>query len=156
MDGQAYLSYNFKSYLLLIIYFSQSDFLARGKYSEQEDNLPLEKDGNLELALSFKDACETLQPEVAYIATHTYDAEFESIVKNIERIESYNAIEIAEEAGLLYMRGIIADCLVAPPPEDTPDTIPVKEGVLIFGGQGSDRALVAKNIREADRPTDHL
>ena len=149
------LIYNeLKSHQLLIIYFSQNQFLDG--IPDEDSDLPLEKDGNLHLALAFRDACEALEPEVAYIATHTYYAELEWILKNVQRIESYSAIEIAEEAGLLYMRGIIADCLVAPPPEDTPDTIPVKEGVLIFGGQGSDRALVAKNIREADRPTDHL
>ena len=139
MPCQSYTYNELISHQLFIIEFMQSVFLGRGKYSEQEDNLPLEKDGNLELALAFRDACEVLQPEVAYVATHTYYAELEWILKNVQRIESYNAIKIAGEAGLLYMRGILADCLVDPPPEDAPDTMPVKEGVLIFGGRGSDR-----------------
>ena len=139
MACQAYTHNELTSHQLFVIQFMQSVFLGRGKYSEQENNLPLEKDGNLKLVLTFRDACEVLKPEVAYIATHTYDAEFESIVKNIERIESYNAIEIAGDAGLLYMRGIIADCLVDPPPEYMPDKMPVSEGVLIFAGTGNSR-----------------
>ena len=139
MPCQAYSYNELISHQLFVIEFMQSVFLGRGKYSEQENNLPIEKDGNLHLAIAFRDACETLLPEVAYIATHTYYAELEWVLKNVQRIESYNAIEIAQEAGLLYMRGIIADCLVDPPPEDAPDTMPVKEGVLMFNGQGSDR-----------------
>ena len=122
---------------LLIIYFSQSDFLEG--ISLEDNDLPLEKDGNLKLAIAFRDACEALQPEVAYIATHTYDAEFDSIIENAKRIETYDANRIAENAGLLFLNGIIAECLVDPPPEDAPDTMPVKEGVLVFGGQGSKR-----------------
>ena len=139
MDGQAYFSYNLSLYYLLIIYFSQSDFLSRGQYSQQDKNLPLEKDGNLKLALTFRDACEALEPEVAYIATHLDTAEFDAIVKVVDKIEGYDADYIAGEGGLVYLRGIIADCLTDPPPEYAPDTMPIDEGILVFGGRGSKR-----------------
>ena len=134
---EAYLHNEISTHQLLVIQFLQSVFLEG--ISTEKKHLLLEEDGNLHIALTFRNACEALKPEVAYIATHLYYAEFEWILKNISRIESYDANRIAEEAGLLYMRGIIADCLTDPPPEYAPDTMPVKEGVLVFGGQGSKR-----------------
>ena len=139
MNCEAYLHNKLPDYQLLVIQFLQGVFLERGRYSQQEKNLPLEKDGNLKLALAFRDACETLQPEVAYIATHLDRAEFDIIMKVVHKIEVYDANYIAGEGGLIYLRGIIADCLTDPPPEYAPDTMPVKEGVLVFGGQGSKR-----------------
>ena len=137
MNCDAVIHNELSSHQLLIIYFSQSRFLDG--IPDENSDLPLEKDGNLHIAIAFRDACETLKPEVAYIATHTYDAELDSIMKNADKIESYNANEIADDAGLLYLRGIIADCLTDPPPEYAPDTMPVSEGVLVFGGRGSKR-----------------
>lgn len=122
---------------LLIIYFSQSRFLKG--IPDEDGDLPLEKDGNLQLALTFKNACETLQPEVAYIATHTYNAEFDSIINNAERIETYDADRIAADAGLLFLDGIIADCLTYPLAHSPQDALPVKSGLLVFSGKGSDR-----------------
>ena len=61
------------------------------------------------------------------------------IVKVADKIEGYDADYIAGEGGLVYLRGIIADCLTDPPPEYAPDTMPVSEGVLVFGGKGSKR-----------------
>ena len=139
MACEAYLDNEIPSHQLLVIFFLQSVFLGRGKYSEQEDNLPLEKDGNLKLALTFRDACETLQPEVAYIATHLDRAEFDIIMKVVHKIEVYDANYIAGEGGLVYLRGIIGDCLTDPPLEYAPDTMPINEGVLVFGGRRSKR-----------------
>lgn len=140
MSGHAFLDKNISSYQLFIIYFSQRDFLRRGEYSQQDKNLPLEKDGNLELALTFRDACEALEPEVAYIATHTYYAEFDWILKTIDKIETYDADDIADEAGLVYFNNeILIDLITERPPGEERDTLPVNKGKLLFGGRGSKR-----------------
>ena len=137
MACQAYTEDELSSYQLLVIQFMQDTFIA-GIPLEDSD-LPLEKDDNLHVALAFRGACEALEPEVAYIATHLDTAEFDAIDKVADKIEGYDADYIAGEGGLVYLRGIIADCLTDPPPEYAPDTMPVKEGVLVFGGQGSKR-----------------
>lgn len=137
MACQAYTHDELTSYQLLVIEFMQDIFL-KGIPLEDSDLLP-EEDENLHVALTFKDACEALKPEVAYIATHLDTAEFDAIVKVADKIEGYDADYIAGEAGLVYLRGIIADCLTDPPLEYAPDTMPVSEGVLVFGGRGSKR-----------------
>lgn len=56
MACQVYTHNELISHQLFVIQFLQSVFLERGKYSQQEDNLPLEKDGKtlLNLLLSKK------------------------------------------------------------------------------------------------------
>ena len=140
MDGQAYLTDSLPSHILLIIYFSQRDFLRRGEYSQQDKNLPLEKDGNLELALTFRDACEALEPEVAYIATNPIFAEFKWILKTVDKIETYDSDAIADDAGLVYFNNeILIDLITERPPGEERDTLPVKKGRLLFDYQGNER-----------------
>ena len=139
MTCDAYAYNELASYQLLVIRFMFGIFAEKGKYSHQENNLPLEKDGNLQLALAFRDACETLKPEVAYITTRLPYGEFEKIVENVESIETYDPDSILDNAGLIYVKGIIADWLTYPQPLEPQDTLPVKEGLLVFSGTGRER-----------------
>ena len=126
-----------ESYQLFVIQFLQSVF--HEGISDEDNDLPIEKDGNLHLALAFRDACEALQPEVAYIATRLPYGEFEKIVKNVELIETYDPDKILSNAGLIYLKGIIADWLTYPRPQFPQDSLPVKEGLLVFSGIGRER-----------------
>ena len=137
MACQAYTEDELSSHQLLVIQFMQDTFIKG--ISLEDSDLPLEKDQNLNVALAFRNACEALEPEVAYIATHLDTAEFDAIVKVTDKIEGYDADYIAGEGGLVYLRGVIADCLTDPPPEYAPDTMPIDEGILVFGGRGSKR-----------------
>ena len=73
----------------------------------ENSDFPLKKDNNLHVALAFRDACEALEPEVAYIATHLHYAEFEWILKTIDKIETYDADDIVDEAGGAGNSGLI-------------------------------------------------
>ena len=137
MPCQAYSYNELISHQLFVIEFMMGTFYE-GIPIEDSD-LPLEKDGNLQVALAFRNACETLKPEVAYIATRLPYGEFEKIVENVKRIESYDPDSILDISGLIYVRGDIADWLTYPLPLEPQDTLPVKEGLLVFGGTGSKR-----------------
>ena len=125
------------SYLLLVIWFSQSQFLRNLPLEDLD--LPVEEDPNLELALTFRDACEEILPEVAYIITHLDRAEWEKIIKIQDKIQSLDADFIADEGGLTYLSGLIADILTPLPPEYERDSLPVKNGKLVFSSRGHSR-----------------
>ncbi|KST65685.1 hypothetical protein [Mastigocoleus testarum] len=124
-------------YLLLVIWFSQSQFLR--KLPLEDLDLPVEEDPNLELALTFRDACEEILPEVAYIITHLDRAEWEEIVKIENKIQGLYADFIANQGGLTYLSGLIADVLTPRPQEYERDNLPVKNGKLVFSSRGSYR-----------------
>ena len=138
MSCKAYTEDELESHQLLVIKFFDS-FFYKGQPISSEKEIPLEEDGNLKLALTFRDACETLSPEVAYIVTHLQYAEFDWILKTMEKIEAYDPDDISDEAALVYFRGILADWLTYPRPLRPQESLPVKEGLLLFHGTGTFR-----------------
>ena len=135
-DCRAYIE-KLDSYLLLIIWFSQSQFFK--KIPVKNSELSLEKDPNLKLAITFRDACEEILPEVAYVITHLDRAELDKIIKIKNKIEEFDADFIADEGGLTYLSELIAELLTPLPPEYERDSLPVKKGKLVFSSRGNSR-----------------
>jgi hypothetical protein len=59
----------------LVIDFLQTSFLDLLPPREGHEELSLEEDGALPVALAFRDACERLRPEAAVLATHPDELE---------------------------------------------------------------------------------
>ncbi|MEO0970517.1 MAG: pentapeptide repeat-containing protein [Cyanobacteria bacterium J06639_18] len=63
-----------------------------------------------------------------------------AIVEGIQdKIQSLDADFIADEGGLTYLSGLIADILTPLPPEYERDSLPVKNGKLVFSSRGHSR-----------------
>jgi hypothetical protein len=103
-----------------------------------EDSLiPLEEDPTMQIALTFKVACETLLPEVAFIPTHVYDSELKWILDREWMVLAMDATTLASERfGLLYLNEEISSMWVHEPLLDGRDSLPINNGLLIFAGRG--------------------
>jgi hypothetical protein len=123
---------------VLQIYFWQSSFLAL--LNEESADIPLERDGALPLALSFRDACEALSPEVAFLVTHQWQANRDVVLSREWKVLTKDANELANERfGLLYLDEDIGQYWTYIPRLDNRDSLPVSKGLLVFAGQGSSR-----------------
>lgn len=123
---------------LLDIYFFQSHFFKM--IGTKRAPLPLVEDGALGLAHAFQYACEQLSPEVAFIATHTYDACPEAVLEREWMITACDADALADERlGLLYLNDEISQCWTSLPIRGERDSLPIPSGRLVFAGCGWDR-----------------
>ncbi len=127
---------------LLIIRFSQSQFLSllppEADLPPGEDHfVGLEVDPSLSVALTFKQACEALLPEVAFIATHIYDCEYNWVLEREWMVLAKDATALADEGfGLLYLNEEISQNWMNHPQRDDRDSLPVASGRLVFAGRG--------------------
>jgi hypothetical protein len=120
---------------VLEIRFWQSDFLAH--LDERREPVPLEVDGALSVALTFREACESLQPTFAFLVTHLSDATTESILSREVLILVNDANALADaRLGLLYLGPEIAQQWTPNPVRDDRDSLPVSSGRLVFAGRG--------------------
>jgi hypothetical protein len=125
-------------YRILEIKFWQSQFLELRRSGIH--SISLEVDPALEVATTFKHACENLLPEVAFIVTHTYEAESEWILKKEQLVLEMNATALADERfGLLYLNEQIGQLWIDNPLRDNRDNLPIDHGRLVFAGRGNSR-----------------
>jgi hypothetical protein len=135
IDCWAYL-HELPYHQLLIIYFRQSGLL---RLLPPEDSLvPLEDDPTMQIALTFKVACETLLPEVAFIPTHLYDSELKWILDREWMVLAMDATALADERfGLLYLNEEISLNWIHHPLRDDRDSLSINNGLLVFASRGS-------------------
>ncbi|MCP2728754.1 hypothetical protein [Limnofasciculus baicalensis] len=99
-------------------------------------SLPITSDPTLPIALVFKQACENLLPEAAFIATHIYDSELDWILDREWMILAKDATALADERfGLLYLNEEISQYWIHHPQRDERDNLPVASGKLVFAGR---------------------
>lgn len=123
-----------ENHYLLNIYFLQSHFFEM--IGDKRTPLPLEEDGALGLAYAFRDACENLSPEVAFVAPHTYKAHPESVRKCERMILARDADALADERlGLLYLNDEISQYWTPDKIRDDRDSLPISRGKLVFAGR---------------------
>ncbi|MBD2202615.1 hypothetical protein H6G33_12205 [Calothrix sp. FACHB-1219] len=135
----------------LQIYFSQDHFLDLIPNLPDNQNLPLEEDPLLPLAYTFRDACEKIPAEVAFVDTHAHygDEAWENKQGNKDWIINYylmllelNVNALADERfGLLYLNYYMNQLWDSNTLRDDRDMIPISEGRLVFAGRGTARWL---------------
>ncbi|MEH2064496.1 MAG: hypothetical protein V7K50_19915 [Nostoc sp.] len=135
----------------LQIYFSMNHFLDLIPELPDDQNLPLKEDPLLPLAYTFRNACEKLQAEVAFVDTHAHygDEAWENKQGNRDWIINYywmllesNVNALADERfGLLYLNEYMNQLWDSNPVRDDRDIIPLSQGRLAFAGRGSARWL---------------
>jgi len=130
----------------LQIYFSMNHFLDLRPEKAGNENLPLEQDPSLPMAYTFRDACERLQPEVAFVDTYAHygDETWENkqgnrawILDHYSMVLESNANELADERfGLLYLNDYMSQLWDSNRLRDDRDAIPVSSGCLVFARRG--------------------
>jgi hypothetical protein len=122
----------------LAIDFLQTSFLDLVPPREGHEDLPLEEDGALPVALAFRDACERLRPEAAVLATHPDELE------NPQWMQACYSAVLGMDPNLLdgYRGGLVyvgPDMAAEWEPyrlRQDRDSLPVKEGMLFFRRTG--------------------
>lgn len=125
----------------LVIDFLQSDLHdLRARHRGHED-VPLEEDDALPVALAFRDACERLCPEAAVLATHP-----QMIEEPQWLLDCYSAVlgmdpDLLDSylPGLMYVGPEMAADWDPGRFEIERDSLPVKDGKLFFRETGRDR-----------------
>ncbi len=117
----------------LQIYFLQSSFFAL----RPVESPVLEEDGAYPLALTFRSACERLQPEVAFIVTYASGASHEAVMDLYPDVLGMSGVALGRQPlGLLYLDARVAQEWLPDPDFNDRDSLPVAEGRLVFGGRG--------------------
>lgn len=121
---------NLPQHQVLQIYFWQSSFLE----------LAAQKDNAYPLALAFRDACEALSPDVAFIVTHLDQAQHEWILTKEALVLNKDANALADERlGLLYFNKEIIQHWSHSSLWTDREDVPVNSGRLVFSGLSSTR-----------------
>ncbi|AFZ26700.1 hypothetical protein Cylst_4630 [Cylindrospermum stagnale PCC 7417] len=131
----------------LQIYFSMNRYLDLRPLTGMNENfLPLEQDPALPVVYTFRDACEQLQAEVAFLDTraHYGDEVWENrggsrdwIIKKYSILLDFDINGLADERfGLLYLNDYMSDQWDSDPMRDERDAIPLSQGRLVFAGRG--------------------
>jgi len=123
----------------LQIYFWLSDFFElRGLCNDS--SLPLDRDGALPVAYVFRDACLSINAEVAFMITHLDQASPNYILNEYKDILAMNGnILINRHFGMLYLNEDIALGLDDGALLAGLDAIPTSTGILVFAGTGASR-----------------
>jgi hypothetical protein len=122
---------------LLQIYFWQSQFL---ELLPEEEVVPLNQDPSFSLAQAFKSACEALDPDVAFIATHLDQAQRDFILEQEWIVLAQEANRLADTRfGLLYLNGEVSQYWTSHPLRDDRDSLPISSGKLVFANRGASR-----------------
>lgn len=117
----------------LQIYFLQSSFFAL----RPVESPVLEEDGAYPLALTFRAACERLQPEVAFIVTYASGASHEAVMDLYPDVLGMSGIALGRQPlGLLYLDARVAADWPADPEFNDRDSLHMVAGQLVFGGRG--------------------
>ncbi|MBD2504563.1 hypothetical protein [Anabaena azotica] len=135
----------------LQIYFSMNHFLDLIPELPDDQNLLLEEDPLLPLAYTFRDACEKLPAEVAFVDTHAHygDESWENkqgnrdwIINHYWMLLESNVNALADERfGLLYLNEYMNQLWDSNSLRDDRDIIPLSQGRLAFAGRGVARWL---------------
>jgi len=135
----------------LQIYFSMNHFLDLIPELPDDQNLPLEEDPLLPLAYTFRDACEKLPAEVAFVDTHAHygDESWENkqgnrdwIINHYWMLLESNVNALADERfGLLYLNEYMNQLWDSNSLRGDRDIIPLSQGRLAFAGRGAARWL---------------
>jgi hypothetical protein len=123
-------------HLVLLLRFRQSELLE--SVGDVEEEVPLEADGALELALRFGAACDALEPDAALVVTHLHQAEREWVLGREWMVLAKDAHSLlAEGVGLSYLHGSWP--ALATLELSGRDRLPSATGVLVFAGRGAAR-----------------
>lgn len=114
------------------ILFWQSDLIDR----VPDDGAPGPDESDV-LAQAFRDACERLRPEVAFIVAHLDQAVPERL-RAFAELRDPNALADAR-LGLLYVSAALSRRWTADPLRDDREELPVDGGRLVFAGWGRQR-----------------
>jgi hypothetical protein len=120
---------------LLILRFWASDLLA---LLDEDRDGTVESDGAYRIALAFRNACEALHPDIAFVVTHPHQAEREWILGREWMVLARDLDALVDEQlGLLY----IAETFSSPEPSqiEDRDQLPCRTGLLLFAGRGPNR-----------------
>jgi hypothetical protein len=121
-------------YQILVISIWQSDFLQMIADGEGQD------DRSSLLAAAFRDACEVLQPKVAFLAVHRDQATYENILDRERWVLNGEANRFASEGlGLLYFSPEVDDLWVPSKLQEEREYLSVSKGRLMFAGSGKSR-----------------
>lgn len=136
---------------ILHIFFFRSSLLERlGPEPESCAAVPLEKDGALDLALSFTQACLALSPDVAFVAVRRGQGDPDWSLAFESAVLAWDADAlVAERFGLLYLNEEIYP--YATVSLKTRDQLPVGNGCLLFAGCGWDRWFGRSIVGETGR-----
>ena len=119
--------FNLEYHQLFVIYFWQSSFLEMLGGPSDADSL----------VAAFRDACEALAPEVAFIVTHLDQADIDWILDREAAVLSKDANLLAgERVGLLYLNEEVSSYWTPNPVRDDRDSVPVASGRMVFAGRG--------------------
>lgn len=137
MTCRAYLA-NLEEYQVLHMFFFRSILLdLLGDPPEHPEDFPLEKDGALQIALAFQDACVALSPEVGFIAVRRNQGDPDWTLERAWMVLAKDANALADEHfGLLYLNQEISTYWSSNPALDDRDSLPVPSGRLVFAGRG--------------------
>jgi len=122
---------------VLALVFRQNAFLD---LVDLDAEGPVEQDGAIAVAHAFKDACEALAPEAAFVVTNPVSdldgflAEQESAVVTLDELAL-----VKGPFGLVYLPEALAAGLDPVLRLDPRDELPVRGGRLIFAGTGARR-----------------
>ena len=131
---------SFSQHDCLQIHFWLADFpVSTPGHTAGEDRSWVD-DPAAAVASAFRDACETLKPEVAFILTHLGQARPERIEEYYRFILGMDADRLMlQKPGLLYFSRALFRELSDPSTLASRDTIPASDGVLVFSGSGESR-----------------
>jgi hypothetical protein len=128
-------------HLLFEICFFRSSFLSL--LSDDTTDRPVEEDPAVVLAYAFRDACQRLRPDVAFLVTRPPQADLpERDLREFVREQEYRVLSLdadllsAEDFGLLYLDEKIARHWTPHPSRDDRDSLPVAGGKLVFRSRG--------------------
>jgi hypothetical protein len=126
----------------LVLDFWESSFLDLLPPLEGNEELPLEEDGALPVALAFRGACERLRPEAAVLATHPHmlqDPQWLHACYSAVLGMDPNSLD-SQGAAITYVCSDMVDEWAPEnfgPPER--DSLPVTNGRLLFRATGWSR-----------------
>jgi hypothetical protein len=119
-----------QAHQILIIAFWQSEFFE----------VILEDDNGSSLAAAFRDACETLQPKVAFIALHLHEATSEYVLDAERWLLNGEADRFESEGlGLVYFGTGVDDLGIFRELRQKHDYLTASIGRLTFAGSGKSR-----------------
>jgi hypothetical protein len=133
---------------VLVVYFLESEFhgirvddLSNDEFDRRRGaDVPLDQDGSRILAFAFRDACNRLAPDAAFIVTHLWQAELQHLLGIEWMVLGHDGNSLVSEGfGLLYLGPEAKANLSLHLPEPDRETMPVERGCLIFAGRGWNR-----------------
>jgi hypothetical protein len=126
--------HNLQFHVCLELAFRDLELLELHGDKEGHEDQPLAEDPALPVAEAFREACERLRPELAVIATHTWQASPEYWYASVLAMDA-NLLDY-QAPGLMYASPEIAPSWKPELYGGPRDSLPTREGRIMFRGTG--------------------